>query len=199
MNFLFQVQSYVRPSDKELNIFKCILLLSLKVALKTPICTFDAKTGILCNLCESKLESGQITQSDVESSIVLARLAQKNSNINKITLISAKEIENEHILILKNSDIRLIRSNNDLSDILNKAFHKDIWIVESDSNDRRFLDNLFHPIKLETVNFVWLPDGSKLTRVVLEKNIKGVDEKRLKTIKKISMAVRQIDLIIEFD
>lgn len=82
---------------------------------------------------------------------------------------------------------------------MNKAFHKDIWIVESDSNDRRFLDNLFHPIKLETVNFVWLPDGSKLTRVVLEKNIKGVDEKRLKTIKKISMAVRQIDLIIEFD
>jgi hypothetical protein len=55
--------------------------------MKTPICTFDAKTGILCNLCESKLESGQITQSDVESSIVLTRLAQKNSNINKMTLV----------------------------------------------------------------------------------------------------------------
>jgi len=168
------------------------------VVMKTPICTFDAKTGILCNLCESKLESGQITQSDVESSIVLTRLAQKNSTINKMTLVSAKEIENEHILILKSSDIRLIRSNSELSDIINKAFQKDIWIVESDSNDRRFLDNLFHPVKIESVNFVWLPDGSKLTRVVLTKNSKGIDEKRLETIKMISMAVRKIDLIIEF-
>lgn len=173
--------------------------IKFKVVLKTPICAFDAKTGILCNLCESKLESGQITQSDVESSIVLTRLAQKNSNINKMTLVSAKEIENEHILILKSSDIRLIRSNNDLSDLINKSFQKDTWIIESDSNDRRFLDNLFHPLKLESVNFVWLPDGSKSTRVVLEKNSKGVDEKMLETIKKISMAVRQIDLIIEFD
>ena len=73
--------------------------------MKTPICTFDAKTGILCNLCESKLESGQITQSDVESSIVLTRLAQKNSSINKMTLVSAKEIENEHILILKKQEV----------------------------------------------------------------------------------------------
>jgi transcription antitermination factor NusA-like protein len=169
------------------------------MVLKTPICTFDAKTGILCNMCETKLESGQITQSDVESSIVLSRLAQKNSNINKMTLVSAKEIENEHILILKSSDLRLIRSNDDLSDIINKAFQKHIWIIESDSNDRRFLDNLFHPIKLESVNFVWLPDGSKLTRVVLQKNSKGADEMRLDTIKKISMAVRHIDLIIEFD
>ena len=169
-----------------------------KVVMKTPICTFDAKTGILCNLCESKLESGQITQSDVESSIVLTRLAQKNSTINKMTLVSAKEIENEHILILKSSDIRLIRSNSELSDIINKAFQKDIWIIESDSNDRRFIDNLFHPVKIESVNFVWLPDGSKLTRVVLTKNSKGIDEKRLETIKMISMAVRKIDLIIEF-
>ncbi len=169
------------------------------MVLKTPICTFDAKTGILCNLCESKLESGQITQSDVDSSIVLTRLAQKNSNINKMTLISAKEIQNEHILMLKSSDLRVIRSNIELSDIINKAFQKDIWIIESDSNDRRFLDNLFHPIKLESVNFVWLPDGSKMTRVVLAKNSKGIDEKRLETVKMISMAIRQIDLIIEYD
>jgi len=116
-----------------------------------------------------------------------------------MTLVSAKEINNEHILMLKSSDIRLIRSNNELNDIINKAFQKDIWIIESDSNDRRFLDNLFHPVKLESVNFVWLPDGSKLTRVVLAKNSKGIAEKRIETIKMISMAVRQIDLIIEFD
>jgi hypothetical protein len=53
---------------------------------------------------------------------------------------------------------------------------------------------------LESVNFVWLPDGSKLTRIVIEKSAYSrIDKNKLETIKKISMAVRQIDLIIEAD
>lgn len=170
------------------------------MVLKTPICTFDAKTGILCNLCESKLESGQITQSDVEGSIVLSRLAQKNSLINKMTLLSAREIEKEQVLLLKNSDVRLIRSNEGLSETINKAFGKDVWILEADSNDRRFLENLFHPTHLESVNLVWLPDGSKLTRMMINKSAYSkMDKIKLEKIKKISMVVRQIDLIIEVD
>ncbi len=69
--------------------------------LKTPICNFDAKTGILCDMCENKLESGQITPSDVEGSMILAKLAQSNSEIDKMTLFGSKEIENEVILIFK--------------------------------------------------------------------------------------------------
>lgn len=168
------------------------------MVLKTPICTFDAKTGILCNLCENKLELGQITQFDVEGSIVLSKLAQKNAEINKMTLISASEIGNEQVLVMKNSDIRLIRTNPNLSDAINNAFGRNVWIVESDSNDRRFLENLFHPLHLESVNLVWLPDGSKLTRVVVDKlSIKELEKTKIENIKEISMAVRQIDLIIE--
>lgn len=170
------------------------------MVLKTPICTFDAKTGILCNLCENKLELGQITQFDVEGSIILSKLAQKNTEVNKMTLVSANEIGNEQILIMKNSDVRSIRSNTNLSNAINNAFGRNVWVVESDSNDRRFLENLFHPLHLESVNLVWLPDGSKLTRVALNKSdIKSIQESRLETIKEISMAVRQIDLIVEAD
>ena len=170
------------------------------MVLKTPICTFDAKTGILCNLCESKLEIGQITQFDVEGSIILSKLAQKNTEVNKMTLVSANEIGNEQILVMKNSDVRSIRSNTNLSSAINNAFGRNVWVVESDSNDRRFLENLFHPIHLGSVNLVWLPDGSKLTRVVMNKSdINSMQESRLETIKKISMAVRQIDLIVEAD
>lgn len=174
------------------------ILIKFKVVLKTPICTFDAKTGILCNLCENKLQSGQITQSDVDSSIILSKLAQKNPLINKISLISAKEIGKEQVLLLKASDVRIIRASENLTEIINKGFGKVVWIIEADSNDRRFLENLFHPLHLESVNFVWLPDGSKLTRIVIEKSaFNKVDKNKLETIKKISMAVRQIDLIIE--
>lgn len=165
--------------------------------LKTPICTFDAKTGILCNMCENKLHTGQITKSDVDGSIILTKLAQKNPEIDKMNLIGSKEIDDEIILIFKSSDVRKIRSNSKLFDLILKTFKKSVWIVESDSNDRRFLENLFYPIGIDNVNFIWLPDGHKLTRVVVDKRINDIEEKTADTIKKISLSLRKIDLIIE--
>jgi transcription antitermination factor NusA-like protein len=155
------------------------------VILKTPICTFDAKTGILCDVCENKLESGQITPSDVDGSMILAKLAQSNSEIDKMTLFGSKEIENEVILIFKSSDVRAIRSDKKLFDLIQQSFKKNVWIVESDSNDRRFLENLFYPVGIDNINFIWLPDGKKLTRVLIDiKKIKNVKEKTLESIKK---------------
>ncbi len=165
--------------------------------LKTPICNFDAKTGILCNMCENKLISGQITSSDVEGSIVLTKIALKNSEIDKMTLISSKEIDDEVILFFKSSDVREIRTNEKLIDLIRRAFKKNIWIVESDSNDRRFLENLFHPIRIDNINFVWLPDGHKLTRVVVEKKINSVQEITLEKIKKISLSLKKIELVVD--
>jgi len=168
------------------------------VILKTPICTFDAKTGILCDMCENKLESGQITPSDVEGSMILAKLAQSNSEIDKMTLFGSKEIENEVILIFKSSDVRAIRSDKKLFDLIQQSFKKNVWIVESDSNDRRFLENLFYPVGIDNINFIWLPDGKKLTRVLIDiKKIKNIKEKTLESIKKISLSIRKIELIVE--
>jgi transcription antitermination factor NusA-like protein len=165
--------------------------------LKTPICTFDAKTGILCNMCENKLSSGQFTKSDVDSSIIITKLAQKNTEIDKMTLISSKEIDDEVILVFKSSDVRIIRSNAKLFEAIQKSFKKNVWIVESDSNDRRFLENLFYPARIDNINFIWLPDGHKLTRVVMDKKINHVKEKTLENIKKISLSLKKIELIID--
>ena len=166
--------------------------------MKTPICTFDAKTGILCDMCENKLESGQITPSDVDGSMILAKLAQSNSEIDTMTLFGSKEIENEVILIFKSSDVRAIRSDKKLFDLIQQSFKKNVWVVESDSNDRRFLENLFYPVGIDNINFIWLPDGKKLTRVLIDiKKIKNIKEKTLESIKKISLSIRKIELIVE--
>ncbi len=165
--------------------------------MKTPICTFDAKTGILCNMCENKLDSGQITRSDVEGSIILTKLALKNSEIDKMTLISSTEIDEEVILVFKSSDVRTIRSNMKLLELIRQSFKKNIWIVESDSNDRRFLENLFYPVRIDNINLIWLPDGHKLTRAVLDKKTNNIKEKTLEDIQKISLSIRKIELVID--
>jgi len=168
------------------------------VILKTPICTFDAKTGILCDMCENRLKTGQMTLSDVSGSMTLAKLAQKSPDIDKMTLVGSKEIDNEVILIFKSPDARTIRSDKRLLDMIQKSFKKHVWIVESDSNDRRFLENLFYPVGIDNINFIWLPDGKKLTRVLIDKKkIKSVKEDTLENIKKISLLLRKIDLVVE--
>ena len=149
-------------------------------------------------MCENKLESGQITSSDVDGSMILTKLAQRNSEIDKMTLLGSKEIKDEVILIFKSSDVRAIRSNKKLFDLIQQSFKKNVWIVESDSNDRRFLENLFYPVGIDNINFIWLPDGKKLTRVLIDKKkIKIIKEKTLESIKKISLSIRKIELIVE--
>ena len=167
--------------------------------MKTPICTFDAKTGILCNLCESKLNSGQITESDVKGSMILTKLAQKIPEIDKMTLVNSKEIDEEIILILKPSDVRIIRSNTKLIDLIQKSFKKKVWIVESDASDRRFLENLFYPVKINNINFIWLPDGNKLTRVVIDKKINNINDDTIEIIKKISLITKKIELVLDME
>jgi transcription antitermination factor NusA-like protein len=167
--------------------------------LKTPICTFDAKTGILCNVCETKLNSGLITEFDVKGSIILTKLAQKIPQLDKMTLITSKEIDDQVVLVLKSSDVRLIRSNSSLYDSICKSFQKNVWIVESDSNDRRFLENLFFPVRIDNINFVWLPDGHKLTRVVIDKKALDLKDSTIELIKKISLALKKIELVIDIE
>ncbi len=75
-------------------------------------------------MCENKLGSGQITNSDVAGSIILTKLAQKNLEIDKMTLIGSKEIDDETILIFKSSDVRTIRSNVKLVEIIQQSFKK---------------------------------------------------------------------------
>ena len=165
--------------------------------MKTPICTFDARTGLLCNMCETKLNSGQITEFDVKGSIILTKLAQKNSQLDKMTLITSKEIDDEVVLIFKSSDVRIIRSNTKLFDLLCQSFKKNVWIVESDSNDRRFLENLFFPVRINNINFIWLPDGHKLTRVVIDKKINTLKDNTIEIIRKISLTLKKIELIVD--
>jgi hypothetical protein len=58
---------------------------------------FDAKTGILCSKCDAKLNSGQLNQAAVFSSIKLAKLAEKDKN-SKFTLIGSHKVDDDYIL-----------------------------------------------------------------------------------------------------
>jgi transcription antitermination factor NusA-like protein len=166
--------------------------------LKTPICSFDAKTGILCSKCESKLRTGHLSVGDIEASIKLTQLADKNNIIDKFTLVGAYKIEERLVLILPTADISTLRSDNELSNKLKKEFNNNVWFVESGATERRFIENLIFPIKISSINLVWLPDGNKLTKIIVS-NKKNQNKKvDTNNITKIAKEIKNIELLIEY-
>jgi transcription antitermination factor NusA-like protein len=166
--------------------------------LKTPICSFDAKTGSLCSKCESKLKTGHLSVGDVEASIKLTRLAEKNNILDKFTLVGAYKIEEKLVLILTPSDISILRSDIELLNKIKKEFNDNVWFVESGASERRFIENLIFPIKILSINLVWLPDGNKLTKIIIS-NKKNQNKKiDSNNVTKIAKEIKNIELLIEY-
>lgn len=168
-------------------------------SLKVPICSFDAKTGILCPKCEAKLKTGHITKTDVETSVKLVKLSEKLPELNRATLVRALPVNGDTVLVLSAGDVAYIRHDPDTVKKIENELRSRVWMVEGETSDRRVLEDLFYPTRILTVNVVWLPDGSKLTKVI----IPGWKTDRfpldIERVKKVVKTVRGIDLLVEFE
>ena len=167
--------------------------------LQLPICSFDAKTGILCPKCETKLKNNHITKSDVNISKKLSKLVDKIHELDKTTLIHGMEVEGGTVLVMSNGSHDKLRKNQLLFRQLENELKSKLWITDIKTSNRQVLENIFFPAKILTINVVWLPDGSKLTKVI----VPGRKTKRfplnLKHVKKVVKAVIGIELLIEFE
>lgn len=164
-----------------------------------PICTFDAKSGILCPKCESKIKSGNLTQTDVKISNKLSTLGDKIPELDKATLIHGLDVKGDIVLVVGNGNHDLLRKNQSVFRLLENELKSKIWIVEGNSSSRKILEDLFFPIKILMVNVVWLPDGSKLTKVV----VPGRQTKRfpfdINQVKNVIKEVSKMEVIVEFE
>ena len=165
--------------------------------MKVPICTFDAKTGVLCPKCESRLKNGELSNVDVECSIKLIKLSHKNQDIDKLNLIGSQKIDEDYVLILKDSNVSHINSNDKLLSSVEEEFKGKVWFVEANSSIRRFLENLFFPIRILKTNMIWLPDGNQVTQVTIESKDYEKFISMIEKIKRIVNAIRKIELVVE--
>ena len=164
-----------------------------------PICGFDAKNSILCPQCESKIESGQLTKADVDASIILANIAKSNKEIDDFTLYSCKEFDGNFVLSLAKNDIMKIRQSRTLYRQFQDQFKGKIWLVEADETDKRFIEDLFFPTKILSINAVWAPGGVQKTKAVVSG--KWTPKFPIDTQKVIQIVkdARNLDIEIEFE
>ena len=163
-----------------------------------PICGFDAKNAVLCPQCEGKVETGELTKADVNASILLAKIAKSNKEIETFSLYSCKEFQGNFILALAKNDIMKIRQSRVLYRLLQDQFKDKIWLVEADETDKKFIGDLFFPTKILAINVVWTGGKQKTKAVVSGKWTPKfpIDTKKVIEIVK---NIRNLDIEIEFE
>lgn len=165
--------------------------------MKTPICSFDAKTGVLCAKCEEKLHAGQISQDDVDASVMLSKVASKSQDIDRFTLFKGAKVDSDFVLVLRSPDILAVRSNSGLAERIEGEFQQKVWFLDSEASERGFIEGLFYPTRVLSVNQFWLPDG-KVTKVTMAGRA-GQKKVDVEKVQKIAKAVKNMELLVEFE
>lgn len=127
--------------------------------MKTPICFFCAKSGVLCPRCQDKLDKGEITEADVEASKWFIDYEAKNPQLREYVIHRTVRAGRMMIVMVsgKTSNWALLAK---LSRQLSDEKRMNIRIVEKTSSIKRLLEQIVSPARVMGANTVWLPDGS---------------------------------------
>ena len=167
--------------------------------MKLPICIFDAKNAVLCPQCEGKVDTGNLTKADVDASITLANIAKSNNEVEKFTLYSCRELGGDYVLSLAKNDIMVIRQSRTLYRLLQEQFKSKIWLVEADETDKKFIEDLFFPTKILSINSVWAPGGIQKTKAVVSGKWTPRFPIDTEKVVEIVKNARNLDIEIEFE
>jgi transcription antitermination factor NusA-like protein len=168
-------------------------------SLKLPICSFDAKVGVLCPKCEAKLRNGELSRTDVDVSYMLAKNVAKFPVLDRITLRKAVEVDGDLVLLVGQGDMSALRADPDFARRLEENLGRKVWFTEGEADDRKFVEHLLHPARIMTMNTVWLPDGSKIMKVIIPGRRTGRFPVDLEKVKRIVKETRGIELVIKFE
>ena len=155
--------------------------------------------GILCPQCESKLDQGKLTKADVDAAIKLVQLSQKIPTLEKFTIGACRESNGSFVLYLSGSDIMVIRQSRELYRILQNEFPGKLWLVQEGAHDKKFIEDLFFPIKILAINQVWAPGGIQKTKVVVSGKRTARFPIDIDKVIAVAKDLRKIELVVEFE
>ncbi|MEM3725266.1 MAG: transcription elongation factor NusA [Candidatus Bathyarchaeia archaeon] len=157
------------------------------------------KSGVLCPKCSAKLKSGEISELDLKIARLLLSLEEKYPSLQNVFFHKAVEVDKTLAVIVGPGDVpRLLGYGGKIIKALSEETGKNIRVLEYGADDRKFLEDLFAPLSIVTINTIWLPDGTTETRVILKKRHGKQLPFNVKALKEIASKVRNITLRVEF-
>jgi transcription antitermination factor NusA-like protein len=167
--------------------------------MKMDLCSFCLKSGILCQKCSGKVKAGEITELDLRIARLLLGLEEKYPSLQNVYFHKAVDVNRTLAIIVGHGDVpRLLGYGGKIMKALSEETGKSVRILESGVDDRKFLEDLFTPLNILTINTIWLPDGTTETRVILKRKRGAQMPFDIKAITEIARKVRKMSLRVEF-
>ena len=163
------------------------------------LCEFCLKSGMLCNKCKAKVQSGEVSDQYIEVAKLLLSWENQFQFLQKVRLDNVLDAGGFLVLVVGKGDAAKINADPKLTRDLGDQFNKRGLVIEGGVKDRQFLEDLFASQHIVTINIIWLPDGSTETRVVLQgRGSRRLSKKRLQALVNVAKTVRNMDLRVEY-
>jgi transcription antitermination factor NusA-like protein len=167
--------------------------------MKTELCSFCLKSGILCQRCSAKVKAGEISELDLKIARLLLSLEERYPSLQNVCFYKAVDVSKTLAVVVGRGDVpRLLGYGGKIIKALGEETGKSVRVLEYGVDDRKFLEDLFTPLNILTINTIWLPDGTTETRVILRKKRSSQLPFDLKALKEIARKVRKMSLRVEF-
>jgi transcription antitermination factor NusA-like protein len=130
---------------------------------------------------------------------LLLSLEEKYPSLQNVCFYKAVDVNKTLAIIVGHGDMpRLLGYGGKIIKALGEETGKSVRILEHGVDDRKFLEDLFTPLSILTINTIWLPDGTTETRVILKKRRRFQVPFDSKALKEIACKVRKMSLRVEF-
>lgn len=126
--------------------------------MKTAICAFCAQTGMLCKDCQTKLNNGEISDTDITIAKIAVEFEKKYPNASKVSILQTIERPKFVLLIVTPGSIRFLTGGSaDFDKQLERAINKNVKLMEKSKNLRKVVDSLFSPALVSGINTIFVP------------------------------------------
>jgi transcription antitermination factor NusA-like protein len=139
-----------------------------------------------------------VTEIDFKIARLLLSLEEQFPFLQGVHFHKAVEADRILAILVNKGDVpRILSHGGKIVKTLGEKTGKTIRVLEYGVTERKFLEDLFVPLSILTINKIWLPDGTTETRVILKRGRR----KRIPNVnatKVIAKKIRGITLRVEF-
>ena len=154
---------------------------------------------MLCLKCSAKVKAGEITDLDLRIARLLLSLEEKYPALQNVCFYKAVDVNRTMAVLVGHGDVpRMLGYGGKIVRALSDETGKSVRILEQGVDDRKFLEDLFTPLNILTINTIWLPDGTTETRVILKRKRGPQSTFDQAALKEIAQRFRKMSLRIEF-
>ncbi|AWR97354.1 transcription elongation factor NusA [Acidianus sulfidivorans JP7] len=139
--------------------------------MKIPLDYLCVKSGLLCNRCQSLVDSGEVDPYEIKVMEALIELEETQfKELKDSTYYKSIKINNLLILLVGSGPSMTIQKWIKVAKALQDKLGVKVRIIEKSNNIKSSAVQLLSPARVLGVNTVWLPDGSVQYVIRVSKN-----------------------------